>query len=160
MAENLNFKIGNSRCYKDLDNNCKKYGRLYDHNAALKACPAGWRLPTYQEWENLRQVAGGENVAGMKLKSKTGWEGYYDERTGNGEDTFGFSALPGGMYEYSSRDMLVGRSGFWWSNWTNEKVKRWDNEAYVWKMARMSHSMYESTTTILDAYSVRCVLKE
>lgn len=67
MIENLNYDIGDSLFYRDtyigmagycLDNNpenCKKYGRLYDLPAAIKACPKGWRVPTSEEWRHLNK---------------------------------------------------------------------------------------------------------
>jgi len=50
MAENLNYKYAeedslNSWCYDNKIYNCKKYGRLYDFDAARQACPDGWHLP-------------------------------------------------------------------------------------------------------------------
>ena len=37
MAENLNYETEGSFCYENKPANCKKYGRLYTWNAALKA---------------------------------------------------------------------------------------------------------------------------
>jgi len=39
MAENLNYKVGGSKCYSNNDANCAIYGRLYDHETALDICP-------------------------------------------------------------------------------------------------------------------------
>ena len=97
MAENLNYKMEDSYCYNNNESNCQKYGRLYKWEAAKSACPAGWHLPSEEEFENLLVAAGGEKVADEKLKSTSGW---VDD--GNGEDAFGFSALPAGS-RYSSR---------------------------------------------------------
>ena len=41
MAENLNYETTDSYCYDDYMSNCVKYGRLYEWNRALIACPAG-----------------------------------------------------------------------------------------------------------------------
>jgi len=92
MAENLNRPTKNSWCYDNDASNCEKYGRLYTWSAAMRACPVGWRLPTRQDWDNLVSAAGGRDVAGEKLKSISGCMG----DTGNGVDSLGFSALPGG----------------------------------------------------------------
>lgn len=49
MAQDLNFKTGNSMCFGDDDANCAKYGRLYAFVAAARACPPGWKLPERNE---------------------------------------------------------------------------------------------------------------
>lgn len=49
MAQDLNYEAGSSKCFKDDDSNCAKYGRLYTFAAASHACPAGWRLPNRDE---------------------------------------------------------------------------------------------------------------
>jgi uncharacterized protein (TIGR02145 family) len=91
MAQNLNYAAEGSGCYKDEDGNCAKYGRLYDWETAKKAVPAGWHLPTDEEWTALTDYVGGARTAGKYLKSATGWDD-----NGNGGDDYGFSALPGG----------------------------------------------------------------
>ncbi|MCL2184172.1 MAG: fibrobacter succinogenes major paralogous domain-containing protein [Chitinispirillia bacterium] len=112
MAENLNYKTGNSVCYANKESNCRKYGRLYDWDDAMKACPAGWHLPGDEEWTALTDFVGGEETAGTKLKSKTGWSKgqYYKAAT----DDYGFSALPGGYYSDGSFN-YAGYHGVWWS---------------------------------------------
>ena len=59
MAENLNYKTDSSWCYENADSNCVKYGRMYNWEAAMAACPAGWHLPSREEWDSLGQAAGG-----------------------------------------------------------------------------------------------------
>jgi len=121
MAQNLNFKTGNSWCYDNNDANCGKYGRLYTWETALTACPDGWHLPSHGEWQALVDFAGGEGAVN-KLKSKSGWS-----EDGNGTDEYGFSALPGGS-GYSSGDAggdfsHAGNNGDWWSA---TEVSRYD----------------------------------
>jgi len=141
MAENLNYNVEGSRCYGeggqvsagwDSDNdiqiwetlspdkvqaNCIQYGRLYDWATARSVCPAGWHLPSDTEWQTLVDFAGGEDIAGTKLRSTTGWNI-------NGTDDYEFSALPGGVGcfgDYSSEGCpngnftAIGAEGFWWS---------------------------------------------
>ena len=51
FGKNLNYTSEGSYCYDyDLEN-CKKYGHLYEWEAALKACPEGWHLSTEYEWQ-------------------------------------------------------------------------------------------------------------
>jgi uncharacterized protein (TIGR02145 family) len=106
MAENLNYAYlqpteeldSSSFCYNDSAEYCEKYGRLYTWVAAEMACPEGWHLPTETEWKNLFTAVGGSSTAGSKLKSAFGWNDYKD-KSGNGTDAFGFSALPAGSAE-------------------------------------------------------------
>jgi Fibrobacter succinogenes major domain (Fib_succ_major). len=113
MAENLNYDVKCSGCYDKDPANCGKYGRLYDWGTARRACPKGWHLPSNEEWDILYKfVAGVESTespsetAAKYLKAKSGWN------NGNGEDKYGFSALPGGV-EFS----YVGDSARWWSDY-------------------------------------------
>ena len=95
MAENLDYETEESYCFRDNPIFCTAQGRLYTLDAARKACPAGWRLPTYDDFNDLISAAGGPDSAGTKLKSKTGWQ----KRRGkdcNGTDDFGFNAVPAG----------------------------------------------------------------
>jgi uncharacterized protein (TIGR02145 family)/uncharacterized repeat protein (TIGR02543 family) len=118
MARNLNYhkpgETDNSWCYENADSNCVKYGRLYDWKTAMKACPAGWHLPSRAEWDTLVTVAGGTYVAGKKLKAKSGWNDY-NGVSGNGTDEFGFSALPSGYRHYGGRFGNAGNQGHWWT---------------------------------------------
>ena len=91
MAENLNYEMAKSSCFKNDPSMCEKYGRLYFWAAAMEACPQGWHLPSLEEWKILMDAVGGENVAGSVLKAKTGWR-----NNGNGSDLYGFSVLPAG----------------------------------------------------------------
>ena len=147
MAENLNRNIDGSWCYNNDNSNCAKYGRLYTWHAAMSACPAGWRLPTRSDWNNLVSAAGGGSVAGVRLKSKTGWTTY------NGTDDYGFSALPGGFR--SSFDggtfVVAGNVGYWWST-----AESSSNNAVSRSLGDNNH-VYESSINKSFGLSVRCV---
>lgn len=68
MAENMNYQTSSSWCYKDSNNYCTSYGRLYTYESAKLACPTNWHIPTDNEWEILLTYLGGKDVAGGKLK--------------------------------------------------------------------------------------------
>jgi uncharacterized protein (TIGR02145 family) len=152
MAENLNFAAEGSKCYDNNPDNCAKYGRLYDWETALKACPEGWHLHSKDEYEALDDAVGGVEVAGEKLKAKSGWNNYKGT-SGNGADDFGFSALPGG-YGLSGSDSFhdVGTMGYWWSA-TEDSVYgaygryMYHNKSYVYRDGYIKSGML----------SVRCV---
>ncbi len=59
MADNLNYTLGGSWCYDNDPANCNEYGRLYTWEAALEACPAGWHLPSDEEWREMAKKYGG-----------------------------------------------------------------------------------------------------
>ena len=52
MVENLKVNAEGNRCEGD----CNKFGRLYDWNTAMKACPEGWHLPAMSEFQALLAV--------------------------------------------------------------------------------------------------------
>lgn len=131
MAENLDFKfsgcaIGQSgssttepraNYYNDDEAtygvNGNKYGLLYNYSAVeyletnkTDLIP-GWHVPTKDEWTALATAVGGINVAGTKLKSTTGWA------SGNGDDSYGFSAFPSGRMESGRFNGLGERALFW-----------------------------------------------
>jgi len=112
MAENLNFSTSKSWCYRSDNSNCNIYGRLYNQQEAMRICPAGWRLPNQSDWNDLIQAAGGSNEqVGRRLRSKIGWD-----RTNDGTDDFGWSALPGGDRFHIAGFRSIGSVGYWWSD--------------------------------------------
>ncbi len=113
FAANLNFDDGNSWCYDDNPSNCDTYGRMYDWQSALNACPNGWHLPTDAEWTQLTDFLGGSNVAGGEMKSTSSlWTA---PNTGATNSSC-FSGLPGGRRNTSSTYGSLGSFGYWWSS--------------------------------------------
>lgn len=53
FAENLRYRTADSRCYENDEANCEDHGRLYRLKDALQACPAGWRVPSEEDWRAL-----------------------------------------------------------------------------------------------------------
>jgi uncharacterized protein (TIGR02145 family) len=154
-----------SICSDKKEANCQKYGRLYGWDAAMKACPAGWRLPTNNDWNALINFAGGEKAAGKKLKSKAGWN-----NNGNGTDDFGFSALPGGNYqagenrdtgEWMEGGFPIGECGSWQSATMSVDDVMGGRSTWFWYMSKDNNSVLYGVD--LDdghnagAHSVRCV---
>jgi uncharacterized protein (TIGR02145 family) len=114
LAENLNYNASDSKCYRNSESNCEKYGRLYDWSTAMKACPSGWHLPSKAEWNALSNSVGGSKTEGKHLKAKSGGNG--NNGNGNGQDTYSFAALPGGRGDYDDGFFTVGDYGYWWSS--------------------------------------------
>ena len=85
LAENLNYNADGSKCYDNKPENCEKYGRLYNWETALKACPSGWHLPSMDEYK-IFAITGG----------------------------YGYPALPGGLGLSDGGFRHIGNYGFWW----------------------------------------------
>jgi uncharacterized protein (TIGR02145 family) len=154
MAKNLNYDAGTdgSRCYRDDPANCDTYGRLYDWDAAMTACPDGWHLPSNAEWNMLEDFVASDvgfvaiDAGGTKLKAKSGWNS-----GGNGEDTYGFSALPGGAIS-SGGGFAVGYYGNWWSATESSA-----SNAYYRYMGNGSTHVGSDSSNKASLYSLRCV---
>ena len=102
-------------CYYDYDpENGEKYGKLYNWyavNDPKGLAPAGWHVPSDAEWTQLTDYLGGNNIAGTKMKSTSGWE-----KGGNGTNESGFAGLPGGARNFSGSFHYIGDAGYWWSS--------------------------------------------
>lgn len=125
--------------------NYTTYGVLYNWPAASTVCPTGWHLPSDPEWLTLIENAG-ENHAGTKLKSKSGWTIGADIET----DDYGFSALPSGSLWVSFRDLLV--SGVLWS-----ATEGTPNYPSCWSMHYVNASVNTVSTPSRSGFSVRCI---
>ncbi|MDR0518385.1 MAG: hypothetical protein LBH25_15235 [Fibromonadaceae bacterium] len=152
MAENLNYDAKGSKCYDNKPDNCKKYGRLYDMETAKTACPAGWRLPTGEEWSSVRGL-GGKN--GVDIKAGSGWDN--DGSTpGSGTDKYGFGALPGGSYSpnypfnKNASFHSLGKTGTFW-----HAIDKNSGCAYIVSYASSTVGLAGCTNDLL--YSIRCV---
>ena len=133
-----------SWCYKDSAEYCAKYGRLYTWAAAMDSvgtwstngkgcgykstctptcpvrgiCPEGWHLPDTTEWHTLFTAVGGKSTAGKMLKSTSGWNS-----SGNGTDSYAFSALPaGGRYDAGGYGHGGAVASFWSSSQKADSV--------------------------------------
>jgi len=100
--------------------NYARYGVLYNWPAAVNACPAGWHLPSDDEWKTLEMYLGmsqseADGISwrgtdeGKKMKSTSGWYS-----NGNGTNSSGFNALPGGYRSGDGSFYDLGNFGIWW----------------------------------------------
>jgi len=135
LQKNMNYETGNSWCYDDNPAKCATYGRLYDWETALGVCPSGWHLPSDDEWKILEgtvdtQYGVGDPEwndiflrgydAGKHLKSASGW--YSD---GNGDNTSGFTALPGGGRTTSGSFFDITMRTSFWSTTVSPSTDLW-----------------------------------
>jgi clan AA aspartic protease (TIGR02281 family) len=139
-------------CYYNNDSsNAEKYGKLYNWYAVADSrglCPAGWHLPSDEEWTVLIDHLGGEKIAGIKMKSISGW---YDN--GNGTNISDFNGLPGGIRSnYKGYFQNVGGFGGWYSSTEASATFAW----YCY----LSYGSGSATRNIMNklfGFSVRCL---
>lgn len=144
MAENLNYQIGESKCYGDKPENCEKYGHLYTWDDAEKACPAGWRLPSEAEFESLLAAAGSSQDKRSQNLRAGSWK--------NGSDKFGFSALPAGFYHSDSKLFnYLGTGAEFWTSTEHTSVSAYYLFVGGNGLAYVHHAFRD------DGLSVRCL---
>lgn len=123
MAENLRYDLGNKKLFNGMVYNASRppfVNPFYSWAGAMKACPAGWHLPSKDEWNTLfKNVDGAEN-AGALLKGKTNPPPKQDEST-NGIDFVNFNGLLTGYFlQDVYGDMAdfdkIGEAGFYWTS--------------------------------------------
>lgn len=130
-------------------------------------CPAGWKIPDNDDWQQLIDFLGGEEVAGKKLKSTEGWayeEHIYDEddedyfnytvevHAGNGTNESGFNAKPGDIIESPGyiTDYPVGMAHYWSQNRDNLK-------AYYIRLMAGNDNIEKSGIWLNSGLHVRCL---
>ena len=154
LGDNLNYKTEGSFCYKDEDDQCMVFGRLYTWDAAQKACPAGFRLPTHADFESLWTAAGADFNAGYLIKADYGWSG-----DTNGNDTLKFSAMPAGnRFDDETYGNTAKFAFFWSADDTSEGVPA--GSARVWYLTSKSMAFGYMSKPKNFGFSVRCVRGE
>ena len=137
-------------CYIN-DDSTSQFGALYTYAAAKDVCPAGWHLPSFDEWKTLESFIsdnGHNGTEGTALKTTSGWK-----HNGNGTDNFGFSALPGGLCGITwCVPGPAGYDGYWWSS-TQVEI----NKAYVFSLHDDASDLDHSGTHKSNGFSVRCI---
>ena len=168
---------GKSWCYNDSNEYCDKYGRLYTWAAAIDSvklasaenpkdcgygkecglsgivqgiCPESWHLPDTAEWRGLFAAVGGQDAAGIMLKSKTGWV-----EDGNGTDDYSFSALPVGW-----RDAFlfkrVGENAVFWTS-TEKYDENFHSFSYLMELNYNNDGAYIGNDFKDYGFSIRCL---
>lgn len=136
--------------------NAKKYGVLYNYQAAVTACPDGWMLPGEADWEQLADYIvnkkGYKNYnntwvsAGAELMATNAWDGNAQVK-----NSYGFSAMPGGL-KMDGRFYHLGKTGYWWT-----ATKVGSTRARYIKIYYKDGNMYKETNAITNGYNIRCI---
>ena len=115
----------------------------YAVNDSRGLAPEGFHVPSDEEWTELIDVLGGEEVAGVAMKTEE-W---------NGTNSSGFTALPGGFRSnYDGFFYNGGYSGSWWSSSAYGSINAW---------FRCLYSDYDDVSrydfSLRSGFSVRCL---
>ncbi len=161
--QQTNNQIIEKTCYENQRVNCDQFGGLYTWHQAMNwdassgdICPAGWKVPSKEEWDALRMYLGYEH-AGQKLKATRDHTPSWD-----GTNESGFTALPAGV----GYEGFFGRRGHWSIYWTSTQV----DANYAW-FAQLDNFWYPASPKykILflgdhfvkeNGFSIRCIKKD
>ncbi|GHV11931.1 hypothetical protein AGMMS49938_03520 [Fibrobacterales bacterium] len=133
-------------CYNNLQENCRKYGKLYNFESAQTACPCDWKLPSKTDFDDLLEFIENraENIfGGTALKSEKEWESI-------NSDLYGFSALPSGFRDKNGNFATLGTQAFFWTSTESE------NQVYH-RALRNDQNLYSGLSDKELGYSIRCV---
>lgn len=144
-------------CYPYYDSvRAEELGLLYNWLAVSDKrglAPAGYRIPTVEDWNTLIHFCGGNKKAGKALKSVDHW--YPSEDDVSGEDMYGFRAL---ACPKNSGKMAMGneRFAFWWTK-TADTSDGYHVTALRIIMYHDSPNCYPGAEYKSWAMSVRCL---
>jgi uncharacterized protein (TIGR02145 family) len=148
MAQNLNFNTENSWCYENKDKNGELYGRLYTWNAANIACPAGWHLPSDEEWQELEKFLG---MDFSELTKSNTWRGTDQGHRLISDTTISFNILLSGYRNPPSNYNLLKSQAFFWTS-SEKSGSAWFRQIY-----EGSAQIFRHTRPTSWAFSVRCI---
>jgi len=145
------LKTGAHCIYDNKTSNVNTYGRLYNWYAvddSRNIAPAGWHVPTDEEWKQLENYLG--SAAGGKLKERG--TSHWKSPNKGATNSSGFSALPGGYRDYSSGAFYsIGGSGYWWST-TESGSNAWGR-----RLGYGSSDLNRSNNNKQNGFSVRLI---
>ena len=172
-----NNNTDDAYCYYNNNVN-SEYGALYTYAAAIGdnwerdiadgqgICPDGWHLPTDEEWKILEGTVDTQYPVGDSEWDDTGYRGY-DVGThlklndgwynnGNGDNSSGFTALPGGGRGLDGSFYYSGQYGYWWSATEYSSYNAWSR--YLdYSYANVYRGNYHNKSIGL---SIRCTRDE
>ncbi len=159
--------------YENDETNKLLYGKLYNWYAVQDSrgiCPAGWRVPADEDWQELTQYLdpetwGNNNNAGTLLKSRrqvnsplggefsTAEHPRWDAHSQRyGTDEHDFAALPAGNHTVTGGFMHKGSYGYFWS-----ATESADAFAYASVLIHTHRGMSRSAYPKNTGLSVRCI---
>ena len=155
-----NSPTGAVASFQESVDSLEVYGRLYNWHAVVDPrglCPSNWHVATDDDWKELEMSLGMSpedtdgtywrgNDQGTQLKSSNGWR-----EDGDGTNTSGFSALPGGFRTAEGEFIDTYGNGYWWSS-SASNSNAWSRHL-DWVDSRVYRLLHSQNR----GYSVRCL---
>ncbi|MBI9038770.1 MAG: hypothetical protein JEY97_11605 [Bacteroidales bacterium] len=161
-------------CYDNNTSNCDTYGGLYDWNEMMQytttpgvqgICPAGWHIPTDDEWKILEGTVDSQYPVGDPIWNNMGWRGFDAGKNlkssygwnygGNGSGLYAFNGLPAGFRAQTGWfGEKYNLTLFWSSNVYD------DDDVYAWvrKLLCSHNDSQRDGGDKIAGLSVRCLL--
>ncbi len=159
MIRNLNYISEDSWWYDDDEDIGSDFGRLYNWQAAVKACPDGWHLPSDKEWKVLEIELGMDahsadsvdwrrsGSIAISLKHTAGW---FSGGTGTNDSRF--TALPGGFRSAGKQFVYKGDIANYWTGTYASETHAW-GRGMIYYEAGVYRWRYDKE----EGFSVRCL---
>ena len=150
-TEWMNLTTGSYCNYDNNIANADIYGRLYNWyaiNDTRNIAPAGWHVPTCEEWQILINHLGLDYASDWLRE--TGNIHWYGDNT-RARNEYGFTALPSGMRYEDGRFYGVGLYGEWWTSTGNY------SDACCWRMGIFSNYTEAVNENNKYGFAVRCI---
>lgn len=139
-------------CYYANDTaNGKIYGKLYNWYAVTDPrglVPAGYRVPSTEDWRTASAALGGVDMAGTKLKSATGWK--VKELATNKS---GFTGLPAGTRDASGKFNDIKNLTYWWTTTPDN----YSPQVFSLRVSDISSELLYLKMNKESGLSVRCI---
>ncbi len=138
--------------YENDSSNKYEWGAFYNWYTVNtnKLCPTGWHVPTYEDWQTLKNNSKLPGNAGGELK-EAGTSHWKTPNTG-ANNSSGFDALPGGYRSYNGTFNYIRIAGYWWSS-----SKASDEHVYFMNLQYKSGLMNIYYSEKQNGFCVRCL---
>ncbi len=163
MTENLNYKSGESGCLGEdkagpetqKEENCERYGRLYNWETSMQVCPEPMRLPSDEDWAELEIYFGMDEDDAKKEASYRGDKSVTDRFRNE------FSVRYGGYYNTEQGRFRINYKGGTIARWATSSTSPADSNKLIWRGVNSNPDVVGIVRNDhrKDSYgSVRCVV--
>ena len=161
VPDNIQWSGAETPAWCYLNNNVGNnvvFGKLYNGFAmedSRNVCPAGWHVPSNDDWAILMTTLGGSDVAASAMRTT----GTISEGTGLwpfdnviSNNISGFSAQPAGFRNLDGTFATQIYGTVWWSNTLTANDTYYTRSVYSF-----SNSVFNQDFTRPQGFSVRCL---